>query len=152
MMRKISQKEKFMGWYTTGDSFKAHDVQINEIFRKYTDRPIFLVVDVEHSNELGLPTQAFITQEEVNQKTGSIYKSFFHIESQVVATEPEEIGVEHLLREIKEIPLNSLESSIVQKVQALRGLSGKIEEIVHYLRDVKEQKLPANNKIMFLLQ
>lgn len=43
------------------------------------------------------------------------------------ATEPEEIGVEHLLREIKEIPLNSLDSSIGQKVQALRGLSGKIE-------------------------
>lgn len=46
MMRKISQKEKFIGWYTTGDSFKAHDVQINEVFRKYTDKPIFLVVDV----------------------------------------------------------------------------------------------------------
>jgi hypothetical protein len=44
----------------------------------------------------------------VNVKTGSIYKSFFHIESKVEATEPEEIGVEHLLREIKEIPLNSL--------------------------------------------
>jgi 26S proteasome regulatory subunit N8 len=73
-----------------------------------------------------LPTQAFITQEEVNAKTGSIYKSFFHIESRVEATEPEEIGVEHLLREIKEIPLNSLESSISQKVQALRGLGGKI--------------------------
>ena len=49
MMRKISQKEKFVGWYTTGDSFKAHDIQINEIFRRYTDRPIFLVVDVEHN-------------------------------------------------------------------------------------------------------
>ena len=48
-MIKISQKEKFIGWYTTGDSFKAHDVQINEVFRKYTDKPIFLVVDVEHS-------------------------------------------------------------------------------------------------------
>jgi 26S proteasome regulatory subunit N8 len=56
------------------------------------------------------------------------------------------------LREIKEIPLNSLESSIYQKVQALRGLGGKIEEISLYLRDVKEGKLPANNKIMFLLQ
>lgn len=89
MMRKISQREKFVGWYTTGDSFKAHDVQINEVFRKYTDRPVFLVVDVEHNNELGLPTQAFITQEEVNAKTGSIYKSFFHIESIVEATEPE---------------------------------------------------------------
>ena len=43
-----------MGWYTTGDSFKAHDVQINEIFRKYTDRPIFLVVDVEHSVRNGV--------------------------------------------------------------------------------------------------
>ncbi len=88
----------------------------------------------------------------MNAKTGSIYKSFFHIESKVEATEPEEIGVEHLLREIKEIPLNSLESSISQKVQALRGLSGKIEEIVVYLRDVKEGRLPANNKIVFLLQ
>ena len=78
-------------------------------------------------NELGLPTQVFITQEEVNQKTGSVLKSFFHIESKVEATEPEEIGVEHLLREIKEIPLNSLESSIFQKVQALKGLEGKIQ-------------------------
>ena len=78
-------------------------------------------------NELGLPTQVFITQEEVNPKTGSVLKSFFHIESKVEATEPEEIGVEHLLREIKEIPLNSLESSIFQKVQALKGLEGKIQ-------------------------
>lgn len=36
-------------------------------------------------NELGLPTQAFITKEEVNPKTGSIIKSFFHIESKVEA-------------------------------------------------------------------
>lgn len=45
-----------------------------------------------------MPTQAFITKEEVDPKTGSINKSFFHIESKVEATEPEEIGVEHLLR------------------------------------------------------
>jgi len=45
-----------------------------------------------------------------------------------------------------------LEASIGSKVQALRGLGGKIEEIVDYLRDVKDTKLPANNKIMFLLQ
>lgn len=34
----------------------------------------------------------------MNPKTGSITKSFFHIESKVEAHEPEEIGVEHLLR------------------------------------------------------
>lgn len=37
-------------------------------------------------------------------------------------------------------------------MQALRGLGGKIEEISLYMKDVKEGKLPANNKIMFLLQ
>ena len=58
-------------------------------------------IDVTIQNELGLPTQIFITQDEINAKTGSVYKSFFHIESKVEATEPEEIGVEHLLREIK---------------------------------------------------
>ena len=32
------------------------------------------------------------------------------------------------------------------------GLEGKIREIVLYLKDVREGKLPPNNKIMFLLQ
>ena len=49
MMKKISQKEKFLGWYTTGASFKSHDGQINEVFSKYCDSPVFLVVDVEHN-------------------------------------------------------------------------------------------------------
>ena len=149
---QISQKEKFLGWYTTGSSFKAHDSQINAVFSKYNENPVFLVVDVEHNNELGIPTQAFITKEEVDPKTGSIMKSFFHIESKVEAHEPEEIGVEHLLREIKEISLNSLSSNIALKLQTLQGLSGKIREIVQYLKDVKEGKLPPNNKIIFLLQ
>lgn len=56
------------------------------------------------------------------------------------------------MREIKEISLNSLSSNIQQKVQTLQGLEGKIKEIVSYLKDVREGKLPPNNKIMFLLQ
>lgn len=43
---QISQKEKFIGWYTTGESFKSHDIDINEVFRKYNPNPIFLVIDV----------------------------------------------------------------------------------------------------------
>lgn len=48
ILLQISQKEKFLGWYTTGSSFKSHDTQINEVFAKYTESPVFLVVDVEH--------------------------------------------------------------------------------------------------------
>jgi hypothetical protein len=45
-----------------------------------------------------------------------------------------------------------LSSNIQQKVQTLIGLEGKIREIILYLKDVRECKLPPNNKIMFLLQ
>jgi hypothetical protein len=48
--------------------------------------------------------------------------------------------------------LNSLSSNIQLKVQALQGLEGKIKGIVKYLKDVREGKLPPNNKIVFLLQ
>jgi len=60
--------------------------------------------------------------------------------------------VEHLLREIKDISLNSIESNIHSKLQALRGLSGKIEEIGKYLAKVREGKMPQNNKVMSVLQ
>lgn len=45
-----------------------------------------------------------------------------------------------------------MSNNIALKVQTLQGLSGKIREIIHYLKDVKEGKLPPNNKIIFLLQ
>jgi hypothetical protein len=45
-----------------------------------------------------------------------------------------------------------LDSSIQLKVIALQGLSGKIQEIADYLKDVRDGKLPSNNKIIFLLQ
>lgn len=68
------------------------------------------------------------------------------------AYEPEEIGVEHLLREIKDISLNSIESNIHLKLQALNGLSGKVRNIKEYLAKVRDGKLPTNNKVMAVLQ
>ena len=151
MFKKINAKERFIGWYATGGKFKSQDIIINDIFRKYNPTPVFIVVDVEHQNEIDLPTEAYVAQEEIGRE-GSVIKSFFHIESSVEAYEPEEIGVEHLLREIKDIALNSIESNIHSKVQALKGLSGKIESIRNYLAKVREGKMPLNNKVMGVLQ
>lgn len=44
---QINAKEKFVGWYTTGSQFKPQDIRINEVFRRYADHPVFVVVDVE---------------------------------------------------------------------------------------------------------
>ena len=49
MFKKINSKEKFIGWYVTGDSVKPQDLAVNEVFRKYNPNGVLLVVDVEHN-------------------------------------------------------------------------------------------------------
>jgi len=105
MFRKVSAKEKLLGWYTTGP--KPNDTQIHQIFQKYSDICVKVSVDPEHIDPLALPVEAFILQQQVHED-GSLVWRFLHVESSVEAFEPEEIGVESLLREIKNISLNSL--------------------------------------------
>ncbi len=38
-----------VGWYTTGVKYKTHDIEINEVFRKYTMNPTLVIIDVEHN-------------------------------------------------------------------------------------------------------
>ena len=45
----MNAKEIVVGWYTTGTKFKSHDVEINEVIRKYCPNPVLVVIDVEHS-------------------------------------------------------------------------------------------------------
>lgn len=109
MFKKVNAREKVLGWYTTGQHFKHHDIQINEVFKKYTPNPILLIVDVQHKDKLALPTESYCAVEEVS-KTGEIVSKFVHLPSTVEAFEPEEIGVEHLLREIRDVSVNTLTS------------------------------------------
>ena len=36
MFKKVNAKEKIIGWYSTGPKIKPQDIQINELFRKYS--------------------------------------------------------------------------------------------------------------------
>lgn len=101
MMRKINSKERIVGWYSTGPSIKKADIDINEIIRKYNTSPIFVVVKLHEANPLGIPTEAYYTQEEVDDN-GNLMRQFVHIQSSIGASEAEEVGVEHLLRDIKD--------------------------------------------------
>lgn len=46
MFKKINSKEKFIGWYVTGDSVRPQDLAVNEVFRRYNPNGVLLVVDV----------------------------------------------------------------------------------------------------------
>ncbi len=58
MFRKISAKERLLGWYTTAP--RANDAQIHQIFQKYSDICVKVSVDPEHADPLALPVEAFI--------------------------------------------------------------------------------------------
>ena len=62
MFKKINIKEKVLGWYVTGSTFKKHDIQINELFAQYCDNPVMIVVNVKGKNPVELPTKAFFSE------------------------------------------------------------------------------------------
>jgi len=147
MMRKINSKEKIVGWYSSGPSIKKADIQINEIIRRYNTTPIFVVVKVHEAESLGIPTEAYCTQEEVDND-GNLQRQFVHIPSSIGASEAEEVGVEHLLRDIKDASVGQLSRQIGDKIMALKALTEKLKEMKWYLESVISGKFRYNPTII----
>jgi len=109
------------------------------------------MVDVENNDPLNLPTEAHISIEVVNSE-GVIVKNFKHIPTSIEAYEAEEVGVEHLLRDMKDINMDSLTNSVGKKILGLRGLVSKLAIVNQYLTRVEDGSMAADNQIMFNLQ
>ena len=121
MMRKINGREKIIGWYSTGPQIKRSDIEINEILRRYNTSPVFVVIRVNDEEQISLPTEAYFTQEETDS-SGTINRQFIHVPSTVGATEAEEVGVEHLLRDIKDASQGQLSKQVIDKINGLKAL------------------------------
>ena len=79
-------------------------------------------------------------------------RTFLHIPSSIEAEEAEEIGVEHLLRDIKDISIGTLSNSIAGQLSSLKGLGLHLGEMRDYLSHVSSGKLPLNHEILTHLQ
>jgi 26S proteasome regulatory subunit N8 len=101
MMRRINGREKIIGWYSTGPDIRQSDIAINEILRRYNTSPCFVVIRVNDEEQISIPTEAYFSEEQTDSN-GQINRQFIHIPSTIGATEAEEVGVEHLLRDIKD--------------------------------------------------
>lgn len=79
-------------------------------------------------------------------------KTFLHVPSAIEAEEAEEIGVEHLLRDIKDSTTTTLATRVSEQLASLRGLQSRLSEVQSYLVDVAAGKLPINHQIVYHLQ
>lgn len=152
MFKKINAKEKLIGWYHSGPKLKASDLKINELFKKYTgNNPLLLIVDVKQEG-VGLPTDAYFAVEQVKDDGTSTEKTFVHLPSTIEAEEAEEIGVEHLLRDVRDQAAGGLSIRLTNQLNSLQGLQRKLGDIVSYLNKVINKELPVNHAILGNLQ
>jgi 26S proteasome regulatory subunit N8 len=153
MFQKINSKEKIVGWYSSGPKIRPHDIEINEVFRKYCQKPVFVIIDVQEKKEgLGLPAESYIMKEEVDQD-GQLIKTFFKLNTTIEASLPEQIGVEFMLKDINDPNRAGSVSKIINdKEQSLRALIKKLTEIKEYLTKVIAGKIPVNSQIIYNIQ
>jgi 26S proteasome regulatory subunit N8 len=151
MFKKVNAREKLIGWYHSGPKLRASDLEINELFKRYTPNPLLVIIDVQPT-EIGVPTDAYFAIEEIKDDGTTTTKTFVHTPSIIEAEEAEEIGVEHLLRDIRDVAVGTLSSRITQQLQSLQGLHLRLRDIGAYLEKVLDGELPINHAILGNLQ
>uniref|UniRef100_A0A8D2JMG4 EIF3F/CSN6-like C-terminal domain-containing protein n=1 Tax=Sciurus vulgaris TaxID=55149 RepID=A0A8D2JMG4_SCIVU len=130
---------------------RKNDIAINELMKRYCPNSVLVIIDVK-PKDLGLPTEAHISVEEVHNDGTPTSKTFEHVTSEIGAEEAEEVGVKHLIRDIKDTTVGTLSQQITNQVHGLKGLNSKLLDIRSYLEKVATGKLPNNHQVIYQLQ
>ncbi|WVQ82431.1 hypothetical protein IAT38_004559 [Cryptococcus sp. DSM 104549] len=164
MFRKVNAKERPIGFYHTGPRLRSSDLEISELFKRFCSRPVMVIVDVRATGgrgDTGIPTDAYFAVEEIKDDGTATQRTFTHVSTSIEAEEAEEIGVEHLLRDISSsssapssslLTTQSLSTKVTSQLQALRGLHARLLEIGEYLTAVRAGQLPVNHQVVYQLQ
>ncbi|VDK51810.1 unnamed protein product [Cylicostephanus goldi] len=151
MFHKVAAKEKIVGWYHTGPKLHKNDIAINEQMKRFVPHPVLVIIEAE-PKDIGLPTEAYIEVQEVHDDGTPPIKTFEHVASEIGAEEAEEVGVEHLLRDIKDQTAGTLSQRITDQLMGLRGLHSQLVDIEKYLQDVAAHRLPINHPVIYHIQ
>ena len=61
-------REKIVGWYHTGPRLHRNDIAINDLIKSYNQNAVLVIINAEPP-ELGLPTEAYFSVEEIHDVT-----------------------------------------------------------------------------------
>mmetsp|Transcript_653 Transcript_653/g.841 ORF Transcript_653/g.841 Transcript_653/m.841 type:complete len:369 (-) Transcript_653:212-1318(-) len=168
MFRKVNAKERVVGFYSTGPQIRPNDLRIHALLKRFvppgaTTPPVFVIIDVRPDRQ-SIPTTAYRVVEEVDsgstttggKKSGGgnteVRKSFAHVPSLIGAMEAEEVGVEHLLRDINDPTVSTVANLIKAKMSGLSALTEKLVEMKDYLEAVATGSMKPNQEIIANMQ
>ncbi|GKY94035.1 proteasome regulatory particle subunit [Mayamaea pseudoterrestris] len=149
MFRKVNAKERVVGFYSSGPQIRPNDLRIHDICQRFGDPCVFCLIDIR-PDRTDLPVTAYKVVEQgfssTHIKTKSsgdkqLQRTFAHVPSAMGAMEAEEVGVEHLLRDINDPTVSTVASLVKGKLSGLATLAEKLEECQNYL-----ESIVANNR------
>jgi len=152
MFKKVNANEKVVGWYSTGPKIRAADMDINDLIRRYTANPVLCIINVNPQDDLEIPTDAYVAIQTDVETRGAFKNTFVNVPSEVGAYEAEEVGVEHLLRDIRDTTESTVADVVNTKLNALKSLKKRWLEMARYLTDVCDGKMPVNHQILYSIQ
>jgi len=81
-----------------------------------------VVIDVNPQDENEIPTTAYIAVENKPEEKSKSRMTFVHLPCEIGALEAEEVGVEHLLRNIRDTTQGTVADRVNAKLTSLKGL------------------------------
>lgn len=129
LFKKVNSRESIVGWYHSGSQLRPADLAIDSVIADYcAPFPPVLLVAPPSENARGY------VAESVSEDNRSIRK-FNHLPITWEAEEAEEIGVEHLLRNVRDLSVGDLETRLGESRDALAELERHLLAIEQYLRE-----------------
>ena len=98
-----------------------------------------------------LAPQAYTSVETLSEEKVA-GRGFEHVQCEIGAFEAEEVGVEHLLRDINDPTVSTLGGELRARQEGFSSLSARLADIAAYLDSVREGRLPRNNEILYAVQ
>ena len=164
MFRKVNAKERVVGFYSTGPQIRPNDLRIHDIVERFTGNfnskskaakllkypAVFCIIDIRPDRP-DLPVTSYKVTEELSAGQ-SVKRTFAHVASHMGAMEAEEVGVEHLLRDIHDPTVSTVASQIQAKLSGLTTLQEKLVECKDYLEACARGDTKVNPDIIANLQ
>jgi 26S proteasome regulatory subunit N8 len=122
---------------------------------------VFVTCDVRPASS-GLPFAAYAAVDEgtleapgggaAANEPAAARRTFASVPVRVGQTEAEAVGVEHLLRDVRDATRSALSADVAARASALGALSARLGEVRAYLQAVLDGALPVNHDVLALLQ
>lgn len=153
LFKRINNNDELVGFYSSGPKVRESDLKIANVLRGLCEHePVFVVIDVRPGIS-ELPTTAYESVKEVEAEGKEIKRVFQHLACRIEADDVEEVGVEHLLRDVRDPTSSHMSTQVLQLTSSMRSLEGKLnQEISKYLQLVASGRLPVNNTIIYHIQ